>query len=177
MWSGTVPLTSVYGKSVSTPALPRASIASVIRRVNRDAGGSMKAVCSWACLLSPPGNECLFIPRPCLSLSLSLSPTSSKHAAVVSAWERLPSWILAVFFFWHSLTVEKQQPHGAQLTSRGRLTGAVARLCVERCRPSRERCPIFVPGLKVCKDNFTSLCVLDECLRRLFPYHRSKAGR
>lgn len=41
MWSGTVPLTSVYGKSVSTSALQRPSNGSLIRRVNRDAGGSM----------------------------------------------------------------------------------------------------------------------------------------
>lgn len=45
MWSGTVPLTSVYGESVSTPAVLRASISFVIRRVNQDAGESVK---SWA---------------------------------------------------------------------------------------------------------------------------------
>ncbi|KAI9541510.1 hypothetical protein NQZ68_029011 [Dissostichus eleginoides] len=40
-YTGTVPLTSVYGKSVSTPAIPKASIGHIILRVNRDAGGSV----------------------------------------------------------------------------------------------------------------------------------------
>ena len=47
---------------------------------------------------------------------------------------------------------------GAELTAA--LTGAVARLCAERCRPSREPCRISAPGLKVRGDILTSRCVL-----------------
>lgn len=44
--------------------------------------------------------------------------------------------------------------HGGQNQHRGHLTGAVARLCVERCRPSRERCLIFVLGRRVRRNVF-----------------------
>lgn len=112
--------------------------------------GIHEVVGSWTWLCRQQGINVIY--------TSSMSLICSKHAVVLSAWEWLLCYILAVF--WNSLTIEKKQPQpqGAELTSRGRLTGAVARLCVERCRPSRERCLIFVPGRRVCKDNFTSLC-------------------
>lgn len=70
MWGGTVPLTSVYGEFVSTPAILRASVGFVIRRMNWDAGGSMK---SWALGHGSVANRelMLFIRRPCLSFAVN----------------------------------------------------------------------------------------------------------
>lgn len=70
LWGGTVPLTSVYGESVSTPAILRACIGFVIRRMNQDAGGSMK---SWALGHDSVATRkwMLFIRRLCLSFAVN----------------------------------------------------------------------------------------------------------
>lgn len=85
----------------------------------------------------------------------------TKPAAVLSAWER---FLIHFCPFWDSLTLEKKQPQprGTQVTSRGRLTGAVARLSVKRCLPSREPCPICVPARRVCKIHFTFLSLRND---------------
>lgn len=93
-----------------------------------------------------------------------LSPVAlicTKTAAVLSASKRFR---IHFFPFWDSLTLEKKQPQppGAKLTSRGRLTGAVARLSEKRCLPSRERCPTCVRGRRVCKDHFTFLSLRND---------------
>lgn len=95
------------------------------------------------------------------SISSPVALICTKAAAVLSAWER---FLIHFCPFWDSLTLEKKQPQprGTQLTSRGRLTGAVARLSVKRCLPSRERCPICVPGRRVCTIHFTFLSLRND---------------
>lgn len=136
-------------------ALPnrRVSVSLVIRRVNQDAGLLMKL---WALRYgSSDHREVKAISSP-VALILHLNPLQC------CPHER-GSWSIPAPF-WDSLTLEKKQPQppGAQLPSRGRLTGAVARLSVERCLPFRERCPICGPGRRVCKDHFTFLALRND---------------
>lgn len=126
----------------------RVSATLIIRRVNQDAGFFMKP---WA---RDRGFMTTGKWKPFLRPSLSFAPNSLQfcpHEREIPPIHFCP--------FWGSLTLEKKQPQppGTLLTSRGCLTGAVVRLCGERCLPSRERCPICVPGRRVCKDHFTCI--------------------
>lgn len=146
LWSCTVPLSPVYGEC-------RSRLKEGVCPFDdppREPG-------CWAFHESVGAWPRFHDDRQMKAVSSPVALICTKHAAVLSAWERSLRYISAPF--WGSLTLEKKQPQppGTRLTSSGRLTGAVARLCGQRCLPSRGPCPICGPARRVCKDHFTCI--------------------
>lgn len=152
LWSRTVflPVSPVYG-----------ACGSPLAEGVRQFGNPLCEPGCWA-LYEAVGSSLWFHDHPEVkAISSPVALICTKPAAVLSAWER---FLIHSCPFWDSLTLEKEQPQppGTQLTSRSRLTGAVARLSVKRCLLSREQCPICVPGRRVCKDYFSFLFLRND---------------
>lgn len=154
MTDGTVHIVKLHSSPTGVVSLWRVrlsldggvSVSLVIRRVSQDAGLFIKP---WAFHCGSMSTEKwkLFC-RPSLSFAPN-PPQCCPHER--GSWSApAPFQIL-----WRLRRSNRSLRE--RVTSRGRLTGAVARLSVERCLPSRERCPICVPGRRVCKDHFTFL--------------------
>lgn len=153
LWNGTVPLSPVYGECRSRLT----EGVCYFDNPPREPGcwAFYEAVGSW-----PRFHD----DRQMKAVSSPIALLCTKTRRSFVRMREIPP--IHFFPFWGSLTLEKKQPQppGTPLTSRGRLTGAVARLCGERCLPSRERCPICVPGRRVCKDHFTCISLRIACI-------------
>lgn len=157
LWSSTVPLSPVYGECSSRLTEGVCHFGNPPREPGCWAFYGLFTVAP-----RPPRNESCFVARR--------SQLYQTRRSFVRMRERPPP----IHFcpFWNSLTLEKKQPQppGTPLTSRGRLTGAVARHIEERCLPSRERCPICVPGRRVCKDHYLLSFLWEMSGNGLFPW-------